>query len=62
VPELQELGVARVSFGSAFLRAAAGAVKRLADEIREHGTLTSLEGALSTADLRGALDSRHNKS
>jgi 2-methylisocitrate lyase-like PEP mutase family enzyme len=61
VTELQELGVARVSFGSAFLRAGAGAVKRLADEILEHGTLTSLERALSTADLRGALESRPNK-
>src|SRR3990167_4178496 len=35
VRELQDLGVARVSYGSAFTRAAIGAVKRLAVEIRD---------------------------
>lgn len=60
VPELAELGVARVSFGSAFLYAAAGAVKRLALEIQSTGTLESLEDALPHAEMRALLDSRQN--
>src|SRR5581483_6157045 len=35
VAELQEIGLARVSYGSAFLKAAIGATKKLAQEIRE---------------------------
>jgi 2-methylisocitrate lyase-like PEP mutase family enzyme len=58
VPELQELGVARVSFGSAFLYAAAGGVKRLVDEVRGVGTMTSLEGGVTPQELREALSSR----
>jgi 2-methylisocitrate lyase-like PEP mutase family enzyme len=58
VPELQELGVARVSFGGAFLRAAAGAVKRLAETIRTQGRLGMLDEALSTEELRAALGGR----
>lgn len=58
VPELQELGVARVSFGSMFLHAAAGGVKRLAEELLGPGTMTSLEGGLSRDEMRALIESR----
>ena len=58
VPELQELGVARVSFGSMFLYAAVGGVKRLAEELLGPGTMTSLEGGLSRGELRALIESR----
>lgn len=51
VQELQDLGVARVSYGSAFLKAAIGAVKRLAMEIRETGTITALKDAMETSKI-----------
>ena len=57
VRELQDLGVARVSYGSAFTKAAITAVKRLAEEIRDSGSITSLKGAISTQEMR-ALVSR----
>ena len=56
--ELQELGVARVSYGSAFLRVAAGAVQRFAKEIRDDGTHDLVHEALSGADLRAILAGR----
>lgn len=37
IPELQDLGVARVSYGTAFTRAAITAVKRLAEEMLKGG-------------------------
>ncbi len=51
VAELQALGVARVSYGSAFTRAAIGAVKRLAMEIRDRGTTTALRDAISSQEM-----------
>jgi 2-methylisocitrate lyase-like PEP mutase family enzyme len=51
VSELQDLGVARVSYGSAFLKAAIGATKRLASEIREQGTITALKDAMQTPEI-----------
>lgn len=51
VNELQELGVARVSYGSAFLKTAIGAVKRLAGEIRDHGTIAALKDAMQTPEI-----------
>jgi 2-methylisocitrate lyase-like PEP mutase family enzyme len=51
VSELQDLGVARVSYGSAFLKAAIGAAKRLASEIREQGTITALKEAMPTPEI-----------
>jgi 2-methylisocitrate lyase-like PEP mutase family enzyme len=56
--ELEELGVARVSYGSAFLRVAAGAVKRFAEEILRDGTHDLLNEALPGADLRAILAER----
>ncbi len=51
VSELQDLGVARVSYGSGFLKAAIGATKRLAQEILEKGTVTALKDALQTPEI-----------
>lgn len=46
----QRLGLARVSYGLAFGLMAAGAVRRLALEIRERGTLTALQHAATRAE------------
>jgi 2-methylisocitrate lyase-like PEP mutase family enzyme len=51
VGELQDLGVARVSYGSAFLKAAIGGTRRLAQEILEKGTVTALKDALQTPEI-----------
>ena len=40
--ELQRLGVARVSLGSGPLRAALGLTRRIAEEIRDHGTYRTM--------------------
>jgi 2-methylisocitrate lyase-like PEP mutase family enzyme len=50
--ELQSLGVARVSVGSGPMRATLGLVDRIAHELRDHGSYTSMtEGALSYAEV-----------
>jgi 2-methylisocitrate lyase-like PEP mutase family enzyme len=49
--ELAALGVKRVSVGSALSRAALGAFLRAAREMREHGTFTFAEQAVSYGDL-----------
>lgn len=41
IPELQRLGVARVSFGSALTRAALGLTRRIANELKSAGTYGS---------------------
>jgi 2-methylisocitrate lyase-like PEP mutase family enzyme len=51
VQELQDLGVARVSYGSGFTKAAITAVKRLAQEILEKGTCSQLKEAMQTPEL-----------
>jgi 2-methylisocitrate lyase-like PEP mutase family enzyme len=51
VRELQDLGVARVSYGSGFLKAAIGATKRLAMEIQEKGTISGLKEGLQTPEI-----------
>jgi 2-methylisocitrate lyase-like PEP mutase family enzyme len=45
VPELEELGVARVSVGSGAMRATLGLVQRLAQELKSTGTYRLLEDA-----------------
>ena len=55
VAQLEALGVARVSYGSAFARMAIGAVRSLAKEIQEHGTVDLLRGAIPTPELRKIL-------
>jgi 2-methylisocitrate lyase-like PEP mutase family enzyme len=49
--ELSELGVKRVSVGSALSRAALGAFLRAAKEMREHGTFDFADEAVSYRDL-----------
>jgi 2-methylisocitrate lyase-like PEP mutase family enzyme len=51
VRELQDLGVARVSYGSAFLKAAIGSTRRLAQEILEKGTVAALKDAMQTPEI-----------
>ncbi len=51
VPELQKLGVARVSLGSAPMRATLGLVKRMAEELKGAGTYRAMDGAPSHADV-----------
>jgi 2-methylisocitrate lyase-like PEP mutase family enzyme/predicted thioesterase len=50
-PELQKLGVARVSTGSGTTRASLGHLRRFAEELKTTGTYKSLEGAIPYADL-----------
>jgi 2-methylisocitrate lyase-like PEP mutase family enzyme len=40
-----------VSYGSAFLKAAIGATRRLAQEIREKGTITALKDGMQTPEM-----------
>jgi 2-methylisocitrate lyase-like PEP mutase family enzyme len=49
--ELSAIGVRRVSVGSALSRAALGALLRAAREMREHGTFTFAEAAVSYRDM-----------
>ncbi len=56
VPELQKLGVARVSLGSSAMRATLGLLRRLAEELKAAGTYTSLEGGISFADVNRMME------
>ena len=58
VGELQDLGVARVSYGSAFLKAAIGAAQRLAQEILEKGTVNALKDAMQTPQINALVAKR----
>lgn len=44
IPELEKLGVARVSFGSIPMRAAMAAVERIAEELKQRGTYGFAQG------------------
>ena len=55
VPELQRLGVARVSLGSKPMLAGLGLLRRLTAELRDSGTYTALEGAVTYADMQKLL-------
>jgi 2-methylisocitrate lyase-like PEP mutase family enzyme len=55
VPELEKLGVARVSLGSAPMRATLGLVRRMAEELKSTGTYGALEGAPAHADVNRML-------
>jgi len=54
--ELSEIGVKRVSVGSALSRAALGAFLRAAREMREHGTFTFADEAVSYRDISAMFD------
>jgi 2-methylisocitrate lyase-like PEP mutase family enzyme len=49
--ELSEMGVKRVSVGSALCRAALGAFLRAAREMREHGTFAFAKEAVSAVEI-----------
>jgi 2-methylisocitrate lyase-like PEP mutase family enzyme len=49
--ELEKVGVARVSLGSGPMRAGLGLLKRLAQELKDSGTYSQLEGALPGIEL-----------
>jgi 2-methylisocitrate lyase-like PEP mutase family enzyme len=53
VSELQDLGVARVSYGSGFMKAAITGTKRLAQEILEEGTCSLLKEGVQTPEIAG---------
>ena len=55
VPELQRLGVARVSLGSSPIRATLGLLRRMAQELKTTGTYRSLEDAPPHADVNRLL-------
>jgi 2-methylisocitrate lyase-like PEP mutase family enzyme len=55
VPELQKLGVARVSLGSGPIRATLGLVRRMAEELKATGTYRTLEDASPHADVNRML-------
>lgn len=54
--ELAEIGVKRVSVGSALSRAALGAFLRAAREMREHGTFTFAAEAVSFREISAMFD------
>jgi 2-methylisocitrate lyase-like PEP mutase family enzyme len=56
VPELQELGVARVSLGSSAMRATLGFLRRVAEELKGAGTYTSLEVGIPFADVNRMME------
>jgi 2-methylisocitrate lyase-like PEP mutase family enzyme len=47
IRELQDLGVARLSLGSGLMKATLALMKKIADELSEKGTYSTLLGALS---------------
>jgi 2-methylisocitrate lyase-like PEP mutase family enzyme len=51
VAELEQIGVARVTVGSGAMRATMGLARRIAEELKGAGTYSTLEGAISYADL-----------
>ena len=53
IPELEKIGVARASVGSALTRAMLGLVRRIGKELMESGSYTSLfEGTIPFADVQ----------
>jgi 2-methylisocitrate lyase-like PEP mutase family enzyme len=58
VKELQDLGVARVSYGSGFMKAAISGARRLAQEIQSHGTVNLLKEGMQTPDITALVAKR----
>jgi 2-methylisocitrate lyase-like PEP mutase family enzyme len=56
VSELQKLGVARVSLGSAAMRATLGLLRRIAEELNGAGTYSTLEGGIPFADVNRLME------
>jgi 2-methylisocitrate lyase-like PEP mutase family enzyme len=55
VPELEKLGVARVTVGSSAMRATLGLVRRIAEELKSSGTYAMLEGGIAYGDVNRML-------
>ena len=55
VPELERLGVARVSLGSGPMRATLGLLRRVAEELKSSGTYHALEGSPSGIEVNQLL-------
>jgi len=55
IPELEKLRVARVSVGSAAMRATLGLVKRIAEELKSSGTYSTLEDGIAYVDVNRML-------
>lgn len=51
IPALEKLGVARVSLGSAPMRATLGLLRRMAEDVKSSGTYDALEGAPAHGDV-----------
>ncbi|MGH7811379.1 MAG: isocitrate lyase/PEP mutase family protein [Candidatus Binatia bacterium] len=58
VSELQDLGVARVSYGSGFMKAAISGAKHLAQEILEKGTCSLLKDGMQTPEINALVTKR----
>ena len=56
VPELEEIGVARITVGSGAMRATLGLVRRIAEELKGSGTYATFEGAISYADVNRMME------
>lgn len=56
VPELAALGVKRISLGSGPMRATLGLLRRLAAELKAHGTYSSMEGSPSHAEMNALMN------
>lgn len=56
VPELSKLGVARVSLGSATMRATVGCLRRIAQELKATGTYSTLKDAPSHAEMNRMME------
>lgn len=56
VPQLEKMGVARVSLGSGPMRATLGLLRRLANELKDRGTYAALEGAPPHAEINKLLE------
>ena len=61
VKELQEIGLARVSYGSGFYKAAISGARRLAQEIQAHGTVNLLKEGMQTPDINALVSRRKTK-
>ena len=55
IPELEKLGVSRVSLGSGPMRATLGLLRRVAEELRTSGTYSAMEGAVPYAEVNKLL-------
>ena len=56
VPELAALGVKRISLGSGPMRATLGLLRRLAAELKVHGTYSSMEDSPSHAEMNALMN------